>query len=179
MDGWWRPPHPLPPPGASGSPHACSLPGVGGTRLSGYHQPSPAWRLGLVTWATWPLVSESIRRRNSNLVATVTEPHHKATEACGGATLLLPRFLGWDLDGQPAGPSRDVPASSRSGARPVAARSGFPGRRAWSRWPQQQAAPAPRALATRICRLWCRVGKEPGTLSRCSAEPLGHRKPGL
>lgn len=178
MDSWWCPPHPLPPLGASGSPHARSLPGVENEALR-LPWPSPAWRMGLVTWTTWPLVSESIRRRDSNLVATVTEPHRKATEACGGATLLLPRFLGWDLDGQPAGPSRDVPASSRSVARPVAARSGFPGRTAWSRWPQQQSAPAPRALATRICRLWCRVGKEAGTLSRCSAEPLGRRNPGL
>ena len=85
-------------------PTAC--PGGGGERGSqATTDPAPRGVMGLVTWATWPLVSESIRRRDSNLVATVTEPHHKATEACGGATLLLPRFLGWNLDGQPAGPS--------------------------------------------------------------------------
>ena len=61
----------------------------------------------------------------------------------------------------------------------MAARSGFPGQRAWSRWQRQQVAPAPRALATRTCRPRGRVGKEAGTLSGCSAESLGHRRPGV
>lgn len=188
MDSWWRPLRPLPPRahfahsrrwGQVGVPTPAACPGEGDEALRS-PPPSPTWRLGSATWATWPLVNDSIRRRDSKPVATVAEPHHKATEACGGPSMACPapaQIPGVGLRRAACRPFLGCSYRLRVG--PVASRSGFPGQRAWSRWLRQQAAPAPRASATRTCRPWGRVGKEAGTLSGCSAEALGHRMPGL